>query len=121
MRHCCGLWVLSNYNKSFSNSCALSFPVSSIYYPMAVPNLKFDLQALVSQKFPALLFIGEYLRQVQPFLDLDAPGYRKIVLQLAGDRGRTWSENRKSPVLVIDRVDNAEYDRMLARSVVFLI
>jgi glycosyltransferase involved in cell wall biosynthesis len=120
IRHCRGLWVLSSHNKQYLDACNLPFPVSFIHYPVAAPNETFSYAAFCESDPPQLLHIGVYLRRLQPFFDLRAPGYRKVLLECT-DFGRHKAlAPGPQPVTVLHRVCDEEYDRLLARSVVFL-
>jgi glycosyltransferase involved in cell wall biosynthesis len=120
VRKCRGLWVLSTHNKRYLESCGFSFPVSFVHYPTAEPAVKFSFAAFLDHASRPLLFIGEYLRVLQPFYDLVAPAYHKIRLETPGFRGAEPPRPGRQPVVVRDGVSNDEYDRLLARSVVFL-
>jgi glycosyltransferase involved in cell wall biosynthesis len=120
IRKCRGLWVLSRYEKEFLEAQGLPFPVSSVQYPTAVPQEGFRPDLLVAAASRRLLFIGSYLRRIQDFYDLVAPGYVKLVLP-APDLGTPVAPRHgPQPVRHLERVDDAGYDSLLTRSVVFL-
>jgi glycosyltransferase involved in cell wall biosynthesis len=120
IRKCCGLWVLSSHNKAYLDSCSYPFPISFVYYPITQPVENFSFEAFAAQTPRTLLCIGEYLRRLQPFFDLVAPGYQKIRLSSPDFRQDEAVEQKEQQVIEIDRVPDETYDRLLSNSVVFL-
>lgn len=120
IRKCRGLWVLSSHNKEYLDSCGLPFPVSFVHYPISQAVQKFSFEEFLTQKSRKVICIGEYLRRLQPFFDLEAPGYQKIRLSSPDFRQDEAPEQKKQPVIDIERVPDEDYDRLLSSSVVFL-
>jgi len=120
IRKCRGLWVLSSHNKEYLDSCGLPFPISFVHYPISQAVQKFSFEEFLTQKSRKVLCIGEYLRRLQPFFDLEAPGYQKIRLSSPDFRQDETPEQKKQPVIDIERVPDEDYDRLLSSSVVFL-
>jgi glycosyltransferase involved in cell wall biosynthesis len=120
MRHCRGLWVLSSHNKKFLESCGLPFPVSFVHYPVTSPEQTFSFDSFTRSEPRRLVCIGEYLRRIQPFFDLVAPGYDKILLDSPEFRHSVVPKPGPQPVSILGRVSDEDYDGLLARSVVFL-
>lgn len=119
IRTCQGLWVLSGYVRDFLAS-KVSCPVNCVHYPAEVPDLTFSFPSFENSRPYKLLFIGEYLRIYDSFYQLDVPGYRKILLRCFLDDPGQQSLPNTNGVEVVDRISNADYDRLLSESVVFL-
>lgn len=119
-RWCRGIWVLSRMMKDYLDGLRLPYPVSVVHYPSPAPppDLLFSYDAFVASRPRKLLFVGEYLRRPQDFFDLNAPGYRKLLL-----RGTEFDASRlriNASVEIVDQVTPEEYDRLLSESIVFL-
>ncbi len=116
--YCCGLWVLTNYQRVALRDLGITVPISVVRYSIAESTFKFSPDAVRVQ--PRLVMIGEYLRNWQAFYDLQAPGYEKIIL--GNDEFTACQPNLRinDSVRIQARLVPEEYDRLLSECVVFL-
>lgn len=117
LKHCQGIFTISNYLKEYLDRQSFPFPVNCVPYAVDFQFKEFDYDAFVSSP-RNLLFVGEFMRNFQAFSDLDAKDYRKLLLV-----SETFTRNNISlspSVTIMDRVSDEEYDSMLASNIVFL-
>jgi Glycosyl transferase family 2 len=117
---CRGLWTLTQYQKRYLQSCGLPFPVASVYYPTEQPQQPFSFKRFLSSNHRKLLFIGEYLRLYDPFYELLASGYQKVLLRCFPTLLPRVAASQGDPVEIMDYVDAAAYDNLLEEGIVFL-
>jgi hypothetical protein len=122
LAYCCGLWTLTDYQKNFLLDNDVPVPVAKVYYPMDTPGELFSFEKFLRNPRRRLLFIGEFLRNYQPFFDLVAPGFEKSMLR----SGDVDSHMRKLKIAENDsvsslyNVDDHAYDQLLTENIVFL-
>jgi len=113
--YCQGIFTLSSYLRDYLVAERIPVPVTRILYPIETPAIGFSLERYATAERPTVLFVGEYLRNHQTFFDLPAAGHRKILL--APDHFKLTAP---PSVEIMAHVTDAEYDDLLASSVVFL-
>ena len=124
IKHCLGLWTLTDYQKNFLQQKGVPVPIAKVFYPVEPPVELFSYDNFVNNSEKQLLFVGEFLRNFQAFYDLDVPGYEKLLLQyeefeLDRQNGKLNLVTNNS-VKVIDMVNADEYDKLLANNIVFI-
>src|SRR5262249_28575783 len=117
---CKGLWVLSDYLKEYLVSRDVAFPVASLYYPVDFSPKRFDFDRFAARSPRRLVFVGEYLRNVRPFFDLNVPDYERLLLRLPELDLSSIPPQVLSEVTIAQRVSDSVYDSLLAECVVFL-
>jgi len=124
MEHCLGLWTLTDYQKNFLEQLDVPVPIAKVYYPIETPERKFSFERFLAKPVKEVIFIGEFLRNFQFFYDLEAPGYRKVLLKY--DNFDLDRKNGKVKVTMNDSVeiratvDAEAYDVLLEENVVLL-
>ncbi len=112
---------------------ALGVPTAAIWHPTETPQLKFTEAAYTANDRKQIVQVGFWLRNLQAIQQLpDVPGFAKVRLvqaerwvRVAEERTlHYWSAVGARPdwgsVHEIQYLDNAAYDALLARNVVFL-
>jgi hypothetical protein len=120
IRHCLGIWVLSDYIKEFLDKKNLPCPINRIYYPVEIPEQLFSFQDFLHSEPRKILFVGEYLRNYESFYDLSTPGYEKILLRCFPKDKKQKGLISTDSVKVIDRISDEAYDSLMANSIIFL-
>jgi hypothetical protein len=117
--HCLGLWTLADYVRQFLIDSGVRVPVSVLPYPSGRDVPMFEWRRFAGRERPRLLHVGEFLRDYQAFFDLDVPSWQKQLNEPAD--WALWSDKLRmnDSVEVVPAVGNAEYDQLLAESVVF--
>ena len=124
IKHCLGLWTLTDYQKNYLQQLNVPVPVAKAYYPIEAPERKFSFEKFLANPDKQVLCIGEFLRNFQFFYDLEAPGYRKVLLKY--DK---FDEDLKSQKIKLTMNDSVEvtppidvesYDRALEDNIVLL-
>jgi len=117
VKHCQGIYTISNYLKEYLDSQSFPFPINFIPYTVDFEFQEFDYDNFIGNP-RNVLFIGEFMRNFQAFSDLKAEGYKKLLLVT---ETFAKSDIAMSPtVTMLDRLTDKEYDMMLSRNVVFL-
>ena len=114
---CRGLWTLARDLADTLRPRVPGILVDSVLHPARDPGGRFD-PACLEGGDRTLLHVGGWLRDRQAFLDVEAPGYRKLLLAPRGPE-----LDRLRGLAGVDHREHApapEYERLLARSVVFL-
>lgn len=123
IRHCLGLFTLTEYQKEFLQEL-VPVPVAKLYYPVEVPKVKFSFDKFVANQARRIFCIGLYLRNFQAFYDLDAPGYEKVLLKYPNfDRDLSQGRIRvamNDSVIMRERIPDEQYDQLLEENLVFL-
>lgn len=125
-----GAVALSEYLGSWLRS-TLKVPVLVLKHPTEIPALKFSIEEWESSSVKSIVQIGWYARNYRAIYQLDVPEqFRKIRLL----QNRPWvndaamrvdalspfrQRKETSPVVVINRLDDANYDVLMTKSVVF--
>lgn len=114
-KFCRGLWTLSSYTADFLKN-KVSIPVSSLKYPASLSALEFIRPEKV-------VMIGHWLRDWQQFYDLSS-SLPKFILKGGDVDYQTVFYNfllkPNASVQFLPRMNNYDYDCLLATSVVFL-
>jgi hypothetical protein len=118
--HCLGVWTLCDYVRRFLHERGVRLPIGVMPYASSRDVPMFDWDRFASQDQPRLLHVGEFLRDYQAFFDLDAPGWRKQMLEPTD--WSTWSERVRinDSVEMLPPVSPERYDELLTESLVFL-
>jgi glycosyltransferase involved in cell wall biosynthesis len=117
-QNCLGLFVLSDYVKNYLESAGCKIPVARILYPAEPTDRFFCLDRFLARSPRRVVSGGEFLRNFQPFFDLQAPGFSKQMLVHEGFKWQGIVTN--DSVELLGRVNDEEYDGLLEDSVVFL-
>ncbi|MBL6445765.1 glycosyltransferase [Fulvivirga sp. 29W222] len=117
IKYCKGIYTLSSYLKDFLDAQNLPVKVNRLFYPMDFDFVEFDKDGFLEGE-RKIIFIGEYLRNFQPFFDIKADGYKKILLD--NEAFRQQDVNINESVEIVARVSDEEYDSLLSTSIVFL-
>ena len=114
LKNCHGLFALSDIVKQ---------------YLAEHIHLKFSWDKLEGETLQRVLFTGEFLRNFQAFYDLEVPaGYQKVFLKapdinfenLYNCNMEKVDLKTNNSVVIIDRVPDEDYDKLLSSSIVFL-
>src|SRR6516165_8131962 len=117
-QNCLGLFVLSSYVKSFLRSAGCDIPIARVLYPAEPTDRLFSLDRFSARSPKRIVSGGEFLRNFQPYFDLQAPGFSK---QLLVHEGFNWeSIVQNDSVERLGRVADDDYDALLEDSIVFL-
>ena len=124
-KNCKGIFVLSEYHKK-SLERKLRVPVSVIRHPTETPEQKFTMSGFQANPAPKLVQVGYWLRNPNSLYQVKTTQLSKARL----DVGHPWEEKSRQhlpadnldldSVEVIPRLDNDEYDELLATNIVFL-
>jgi hypothetical protein len=124
IKHCLGLWTLTDYQRDFLRHLDLPVPVAKVFYPVETPERKFCPERFIAKPVRQVFCIGEFLRNFQFFYDLSAPGYRKVLLkydQFDEDvKSGRLSLTTNDSVEVMSKVGVEAYDRIFEDNIVFL-
>ena len=118
LRFCRGLFVLSEYLRSFVLEHVKDIPVSKLYYPAAQAKVLFDEAKFGTRRPRKMFHIGQYLRDYQAFYDLKATGYHKYLVWHHGVNIEDVLTN--DSVDIVQSLSMPEYDQLLADGLVFL-
>jgi hypothetical protein len=118
--HCLGLWTLCDYTRRFLIAKGVSVPVGVLPYITPHDVMPFDWKAFEATLPRQVLHIGQYQRNFQTFFDLEAPGWKKLLLKPPKWEMRSTGVAFNGSVEILDRLDGATYDSMLSRSIVAL-
>lgn len=115
LQSCKKLWTLCEYTASFLRN-NISIPVCNLKYPTTNCSLKFE-------KADKIVLIGHWLRDWQKIYDLKSC-FSKYILKGGDVDYNVIIENFKikpnNTVRYLNRLNNAEYDMLLQKSLVFL-
>lgn len=129
LRHCRGLFVLTEYHRqALLRALRPAFPISVLHHPTEFVDEGFSLDAFDANPNKRLVQIGWWLRKLQAAHYLQVDGYTPTLL------GRSdWTKNLLAyaerryhgiehlpTVDTIDFLDNAAYDRLLTENLVFI-
>jgi glycosyltransferase involved in cell wall biosynthesis len=124
IKHCRGLWTLTDYQKSYLQHLNVPVPIAKVYYPIETPKRTFSYQKFIANPARQVLCIGEFLRNFQFFYDLEAPGYRKVLLKYDNFDNDLKSQMIKltinGSVEVRPTVDVEAYDSLFEDNIVLL-
>lgn len=126
--HCLGLFTLSEYLGRWLTQ-RVDVPICALVHPTEIPEIQFSPEAFQTESRPMVIQIGWWLRRLQSIFNLEANGFRKVMLAV----GRKYFDNMLSSdpdandlstealdsVTLIPHVSNAEYDELLSKSIVF--
>jgi glycosyltransferase involved in cell wall biosynthesis len=115
---CLGLFALSTYLKDYLQNAGCDIPIARIMYPAEPTDRLFSLDRFFARSPRRIISGGEFLRNFQPFFDLDAPGFSKQLLVHEGFKWQSVVPN--GSVELLGRVSDDEYDALLEDSIVFL-
>lgn len=124
VEHCLGLWTLTDYQKNYLQQQNVPVPIAKVYYPIEAPERKFSFEKFISNPFKQVICIGEFLRNFQFFYDVEAPGYRKVLLKYETfdadiEKGKIKLTMNDS-VEVRPTIDIEAYDCLLEDSIILL-
>lgn len=137
LQYCNGIIVLSNMLKEWIQiqfkTLGFKIPILNIKHPTVFCKLKFNINNYKSNNIKKVVQIGNWLRNTDAIYNLNVPfGYQKYILNGLRKTNiisnicmpichQTHCENNSSNnIIIINHVDNSEYDKLLAESVVFL-
>jgi len=111
----------------------LDVPVHSVIHPTEIPKQGWDLNAFLENRDRQIIQVGWWLRNTSAIYQLPKlPGWQKVALKLDQQwvqmaEQRVWdfwrqmgTRKHQGGVVELPRVDNALYDDMLSKNVVFL-
>ncbi len=124
-KNCKGIFVLSEYHKAALQK-RLHVPISVIRHPTETPAKKFSWSGFENNPNPMLVQVGHWLRNPNSLYKLQT----RRLIRARLDVGHPWEEQARQhmpnevldleSVKVIPRLDNDEYDELLATNIVFL-
>jgi len=132
---CQGIYVLSDYYKRFLSNYITDVPINVLYHPTEIPNDKFNIENFKNNKRKKLINIGWWLRKLNSIYLVDSGKYEKIRLMPNNKCKDTivrlqkieqdlynikLSNEQVKSVMVMDHLENDEYDKLLTENVVFL-
>jgi hypothetical protein len=124
IKHCLGLWTLTDYQKNFLRELKVPVPVAKVYYPTELSDRNFSIEKFAANPAKQIFCIGKYLRNFQAFYDLEAPGYEKVLLKyrefdkdLANKR---FSLEMNESVESQEAISVEAYDRLFEDNIVYL-
>ncbi|HEY2722309.1 MAG TPA: hypothetical protein VGI82_11320, partial [Chitinophagaceae bacterium] len=124
---CKGIFTLSDYLARYTrNKLNHSVKIEMLKHPTEFTSVLFNFEKFLKEK--KVVHAGVWLRKVSSFYQLNATGYRKIMLLTPRLLTYLETELNYYPNLRIDfpsveilqRLSNNEYDHLLSESVVFL-
>jgi hypothetical protein len=126
LRHCKGLFVLSEYHRR-ELAKRIDIPISVISLPSDAPPLTFSVGAFEQNPRPRLVQVGHWLRNPNTLYQLRVQRLIKTRL----DVGHPWEEAVRKhlppaepldldSVEVLPRLPDEDYDELLSRNIVFL-
>jgi glycosyltransferase involved in cell wall biosynthesis len=117
-QNCLGLFVLSSYVKNYLQNAGCEIPIARVPYAAEPTQRLFSLDRFLARSPKRIVSGGEFLRNFQPYYDLEALGFSK---QLLVHEDFKWdSILQNDSVTQLGRVTDDEYDSLLEDSVVFL-
>jgi glycosyltransferase involved in cell wall biosynthesis len=116
--NCLGLFALSTYVKEYLQSAGCEIPIARIFYPAEPTDRLFSWDRFFARSPQRIVSGGEFLRNFQPFFDLEAPGFAKQLL--VHDDFKWQSIVPNNSVELLGRVSDDEYDALLENTIVFL-
>jgi len=109
----------------------LALPTLVVKHPTEFPEQTFDIDAYLTNEKRKMVQVGWYLRNMRGIYQLppppntekihlnqDAPWIKKAMGRV--DKHSPFKGRKQYPTTVLQRLPNAEYDALLAQSVVFL-
>jgi hypothetical protein len=117
---CRGLWTLSDYLRNYLVGRGVPCPVGKVHLAVDTEVPCFDFSSFKQMSRRRLLLIGDHMRRYEPFYQLIAPGYEKIILRCFPELDRQKDLRDDRGVRVIERIDDAIYDEWLCSSIVYL-
>ena len=135
LKHCRGLYVLSNYYKKFLSHYIPDVNINVLYHPTEIPDKKFDINKFYNNKNKSIVNVGWWLRKLNSIFLLDSGNYQKIrlmpnnkckdtILRLTNIERDLYniilSKKQIESVKIIDHLDNNDYDVLLSQNIVFL-
>ena len=122
---CRGIWCLTERAAEYVRQRCPSVPVSVVYHPAAAIPVKFRWADYQANERKHLVTLGQFLRRLGDLIRLDTPGqFTKAFMpgDYAGMRNELQSTkwNRKRWPKVMEYMGAEQFDRFLARNIVFL-
>lgn len=114
MKHCKGLFTLSNHTAGFLRR-HVSVRVESITHPVLFDFPLFDLQSFLSN--PRMFMAGQWMRRIKSFYELKS-NIPKFMLKI--DAFSQDYEGFDGDVKIVDYLEDEEYDKMMQNSMIFL-
>jgi len=133
---CVGLFTLSEYAAQWLREVT-GKPVSTLVHPTEIPDTLFDFEAFLANPHKKLVQVGWWLRRLGAIHRLPIPadnplGLRKLRLvpaffhdadrylaDMVASDGGTAPDNADDTE-VVQHLPDADYDRLLARNIVFI-
>lgn len=129
MKHCKGLFCLSEYLKEWLVK-RVNVPVEVLIHPTETPEIKFDINKFLLNKDKKIIQIGFWLRKLNSIFLLKTGKYRKIMLKarkedfiletLHKEREGLDLKVDEESVSIIDPVSDEEYDNLLSENIAFI-
>lgn len=122
--YCKGIFVLSDYLESYLRKFNFNFPIVSLKHPVSECEIKFDFDYFKHNK--KIVMVGQWLRKFESMYYLDV-SYNKCLLK-TGHSSEKEDLNilmkkvgsKYNEVQILERKTDAEYDKLLQSSIVFL-
>ena len=122
-KSCLGIWVLCDYLKQYLDKHIKGIKISTVLYANEEKQLKFNYDSFLKKENKQIVFIGEYLRNYQAFLELNVENYSKL-LPLGNKTIERFiskfSSDSLSSVNIVNRLSNSEYESLFADNIFFL-
>lgn len=129
--------VLSDYLKKFLEKHKifrnLKIPIHVLYHPTEIPKIKFDYNKFLNNNEKKIVQIGWWQRVLHTIFILpNVDGYKKVALGIKEKTTKKllklenkfeFEENLKiikKDVLLLDRIPNDDYDKLLSENIVFI-
>ena len=127
LKCCQGIYVLSEYLREWLAE-RVNVPVETLTHPTEIPELNFSPDAFLEQPVRRIVHVGWWLRRISSIFRLNAPSYRRCMLEIDHayfstvlnrdlDRHNVAAEAR-AMVERISFLKHEEYDLLLSRNIV---
>lgn len=133
LKHCLGLFVMTDYLKRFIES-QVDVPVAKVFYPTEFPLLKWNEQRFFSNNRKRIIQLGSFLRDYYAIIDVDTeffkawfPGnfqysyyYRKKIEEMSPDWGYIDKKLDAQVWTPVDYLNNEVFDEFLSENIGFM-
>lgn len=131
--NCLGIFTLSKPHADYVKSLQPTLCVEHLHHPTEIPARKFDCTSFLNNADKKVVSLGWWLRKQRSFYELQTSQYAKCkidsshnaehlnrVLQFEEQIFGKLSAEQRNSVAALPRLNNEQYDELLAHNVVFL-
>ena len=124
-RFCKGIFTLSEYTKKVIQDKLPDVVVVNLILPTEIPDLVFSMDRYQQNESKKVVMIGHWLRKYRSMFDLRSPIPKFILFATEKFNfprliNLECSKQINEDVQKIDRLDNAGYDDLLSKNIIFL-